>query len=234
MATDRFTSKTSGQSYCMRCSTTCKTTNLIQCQKCGCQYVGETEHTLNERMNSHRTDIRHKRTKKPVLHVNSWDHILEDVRVMVIERIWRNDTVIRKIRENRWIATLSTSWPKGMLIACDYLLVACAFFSQLHTFLHHVSVAIVCTCVCIYSLIFSAFVRLQKATSRNAVCYIAVKISLEKNIIQTPMQLIYSPINSTNRVLTSYRCITSESWDITWNGRTIPSYDRILGSYNYI
>ena len=64
MATDRFTSNlTSGQSCCVRCSATCKTANLIylicQCQKCGYQYVGETEQALNERMNSHRMDVSH-------------------------------------------------------------------------------------------------------------------------------------------------------------------------------
>ena len=115
MATDMFTSKTSGKSYNMRSSTTCKTANLIyliQCKKCGCQYVGETEQALNERMNSHRTDIRHKKTEKPV--ANSRDHTMDDVQVMVIERIWRNDTVLRKIREKRWISTLDTSWPNGM------------------------------------------------------------------------------------------------------------------------
>ena len=125
MATDKFTSKTSGKIYNMRSSATCKTGNLIyliQCKKCGCQYVDETEQALNERMNSHRTDIRHKKTGEPVsAHFNSRDHTMDDVQVMVIERIWRNDTVLRKIRENRWIATLDTSWPKGMTLRTDSL-----------------------------------------------------------------------------------------------------------------
>ena len=59
MAIDKFTSKTTGKSYDMRSFATCKTANLIyliQCKICGCQYVGETEQALNERMDSHRTE----------------------------------------------------------------------------------------------------------------------------------------------------------------------------------
>ena len=77
--------------------------------------MGETEQPLNERMNNHRADVRHNRTEKLVaLHFNSPGHTLDDLRVMVIERLWKSDTVLRKIRESRWISTLDTTWPKGI------------------------------------------------------------------------------------------------------------------------
>ena len=109
LTTNTFTSKTTGRSYLMRCSATCKSSNiiyLIQCRKCGCQYVGETEQALNERMNSHRTDIRHKAEKPVAIHLNTTGHKLEDLQVMVTERLWRNDSAFRKIRESRWISSL--------------------------------------------------------------------------------------------------------------------------------
>ena len=38
----------------------------MTCKKCGLQYVGETENTLHARMNGHRSDIRTRKTEKPV------------------------------------------------------------------------------------------------------------------------------------------------------------------------
>ena len=103
----------------------CKTSNVvyvIQRKKCGKQCVGETEQPLNERMNNHHADVRHNRTEKPVaLHFNSPGHTLDDIQVMVIERLWKSDTVFRKIRESRWISTLDTTWPKGMNLRIDSL-----------------------------------------------------------------------------------------------------------------
>ena len=52
-------------------------------------------------MNSHRSDIRNKRTEKPVpAHFCANNHQMDDVQVMVIKRLWKNVVVIRKIRES--------------------------------------------------------------------------------------------------------------------------------------
>ena len=121
----QFTSTTTGRSFDIKFSSNCKTSNVvyvIQCKKCGKQCVGETEQPLNERMNNHHVDVRHNRTEKPVaLHFNSPGHTLDDIQVMVIERLWKSDTVFRKIRESRWISTLDTTWPKGMNLRIDSL-----------------------------------------------------------------------------------------------------------------
>ena len=71
---------------------------------------------LHCRMNNHRADIIYKRIEdKPVAtHFNTQGHSVEDLAVMVIERLWKDDPVLRKIRENKWIRTLDTPHPRGM------------------------------------------------------------------------------------------------------------------------
>ena len=57
----------SGASIKLRCSTSCKTTNvvyLITCTKCGKQYIGKTPDYLNQRMNGHRDNWKHKRFER--------------------------------------------------------------------------------------------------------------------------------------------------------------------------
>ena len=59
---------TSGATIKLRCNTSCKTTNvvyLITCTKCGKQYVGETGNHVNQRMNGHQDDWKHKRFERP-------------------------------------------------------------------------------------------------------------------------------------------------------------------------
>ena len=51
---------------------------LISCKKCGLQYVGETENTLHMRMKRHRSDIKTRKTEKPVAaHIFQPDHIVK-------------------------------------------------------------------------------------------------------------------------------------------------------------
>ena len=116
VTTDQISSKTTGKQYQIRCKATCKSSNLIyliSCKRCGLQYVGETEQTLNERMNGHRFDIVNKKIhEKPVAaHFNSLQHTLEDLQVMVIEQLWKRDTPLRKIRDSKWITLLQTYQP---------------------------------------------------------------------------------------------------------------------------
>ena len=69
MTTNRFTSHCTGKTYTLRSAATCKSKDvvyLIQCKRCGLQYVGETEQALNERLNSDHSDIKRKNINKPV------------------------------------------------------------------------------------------------------------------------------------------------------------------------
>ena len=121
---DFFICRSTNKKIKIHCQATCKTSNLIyliECKKCGLQYVGETEQALHERMNGHRADILHKRTERPVaLHFNSVGHSEKDLQVMVIEQMHRNDSVLRKIRENMWITTIGSSHPSGMNLKTVY------------------------------------------------------------------------------------------------------------------
>ena len=56
-----------------------------------------------------------------VAHFNGTGHTEVDVMVMIIDRLWRDDTTLRKIEESRWIRTLGSSWPTGMNLQTDGL-----------------------------------------------------------------------------------------------------------------
>ena len=98
-----------------QCEQTRNLVYLIQCKKCGLQYIGETENPLHIRINGHRSDINTRKTEKPVAaHFNQPDHCLQDLQVMGIEKIHTNDTTRRKLIESYWIFTKETLTPSGM------------------------------------------------------------------------------------------------------------------------
>ena len=54
---------------------------------------------------------------KPVAaHFTQTDHSLEDLQVMGIEKMYHEDTTLRKLRESYWISTLGTLAPTRMNI----------------------------------------------------------------------------------------------------------------------
>ena len=69
-------------------------------------------------MNRHRSDIRwRKKLEKLVAsHFNKPDHSLEDLEVMAIEKIHRDDTAYRRHGESYWIFELATLAPSGINI----------------------------------------------------------------------------------------------------------------------
>ena len=126
VTTDVFTSRTTGRQFKVKVSASCKSSNviyLIQCKRCGHQYVGETGQPVHLRINGHRFDIMHRRTdESPVAaHFNSEAHSMEDMTVMVIDQIHSRDPTLRKIKESRWIRDLGTSYPFGMNLRVDSL-----------------------------------------------------------------------------------------------------------------
>ena len=94
----------------MSISATCKTKSvvyLIECSKCGIQYVGRTKNALQKRFTSHRSDIKHNRTWKPVAaHFNQDGHSKEDLTIMVIDQ--EDDVKKLRKRERHWINELET------------------------------------------------------------------------------------------------------------------------------
>ena len=126
LTTDVFTSHTTGEQFKVKGRASCKSYNiiyLIQCRRCGHQYVGETGQPLHNRVNGHRFDILHHRTNEsPVAaHFNSTLHTVEDLTIMVIDQLFDQDPTLRKLRESRWIRALGTSFPRGMNLRVDSL-----------------------------------------------------------------------------------------------------------------
>ena len=87
---------------------------VIQCERCGQQYLGETEQALHERLNSHRLDIRcGKISEEPVAGCPLlFKQTLSDLSVLVVAQLYQKEAVLRKNRESQW--TLQTEAPKRM------------------------------------------------------------------------------------------------------------------------
>ena len=77
---------------------------LIECRRCAIQYVGETENALRVRLTGYWLEIEHRRIEKPVAeHFSLPDDSMDDLQVMVIDKIYREDNEYRKRKESRWI-----------------------------------------------------------------------------------------------------------------------------------
>ena len=112
VTSDTFESQITGRKYHIRSNITCKTKKSVSCKTCCQQYVRETENALHVRMNEHRSDIRTRKTEKPVAaHFCQPDHTVEDLQVRGIEKIHRSSTQWRRERESFWIFTFRTLSP---------------------------------------------------------------------------------------------------------------------------
>ena len=82
MATDEFSSHTTGKEFKVKFPTSCKSSNVIYlftCRRCGLQYAGETGQPLYMRMNGHQYG------PSVVEHFNSGTHEGSDMAGMGIE-----------------------------------------------------------------------------------------------------------------------------------------------------
>jgi hypothetical protein len=113
---DTIENRTTGRKFLVQTSATCKTENVVymfECKKCRMQYVGETGGPLHRRLNGHRSDIKRNTGTTVSAHFNQPGHTVEDLTVMVIEKI-HGDKNVRKSRERHWVHTLGTLAPAGM------------------------------------------------------------------------------------------------------------------------
>ena len=69
------------------------------------------------------SDIAHAKMNDSLVaeHLNGEGRSLADVTVVAINKICIHDPCLDKIRENRWIRTLGTSYPSGMNLRVDFL-----------------------------------------------------------------------------------------------------------------
>ena len=101
-----------GEKYSVKQFMTCQTPNLvylIQCKRCGQQYVGQTGRTLKERIYEHCREIRKKSRGRGGVaeHFCKKGHLIEDLEVMGIEAGLQNKSK-RREREKFWIDFFDT------------------------------------------------------------------------------------------------------------------------------
>ena len=116
---DTFTSSVTKKSYHIRQHLSCtssKLVYLITCRKCNKQYVGQTEQSLRQRMNSHRFSINHNTDTPVAKHFNQPDHSLNDLHIVAIDHLPSADTHSRLNKETFWIYTLQSLDPHGINI----------------------------------------------------------------------------------------------------------------------
>ena len=112
----KFTSTVTGESFPISSNLSCKTNwliYLITCKRCSKQYVGKTETTLYTRFNNTRSEIKNKKERGGkslpyVTHFNAGQHTVNDISLLPIEKIHKQDRSVILRRESFWIAKLRT------------------------------------------------------------------------------------------------------------------------------
>ena len=116
--TNDFKSNTTKEVFKNNALHTCRTAGvvyLINCTKCGMQYVGETGRELYKRGREHIYNI--ENNKEAVgEHFNSKGHAKDHFTIQVIEKVIPNTVNFRLERESMWIRKLETRTPKGLNI----------------------------------------------------------------------------------------------------------------------
>ena len=93
---------------------------LIQCRKCGIQYVGKTSQKLRCRVNNHRNRIKRLCDDYVYDHFTSDGHTLHDVSIMPIEEVSINPndkiSIPAKLldREEYWYTEICSIYPYGL------------------------------------------------------------------------------------------------------------------------
>ena len=93
---------------------------LLECTKCGIQYVGKSEWAMNIRINKHRNDVLREDAINVCQHFKQPSHNFNrDAKITIIEELKKKDKSLkemRKILEDRedfWIIKLKTLHPQG-------------------------------------------------------------------------------------------------------------------------
>ena len=93
-------------------SLNCKDKNviyMIECNKCYSKYIGETERELKDRLSDHKTYIRSEKSNQPVgEHFNLPGHSIDNLTVIILEKVKVNDELYRKEREKYLIRKFDT------------------------------------------------------------------------------------------------------------------------------
>ena len=92
---------------------------LLQCARCGRQYVGQTVNTLADRATKHLQEVRRGGSSKLQLHYNGEGHTPHDMRFQPLAKVGDDltpseaETQLKKL-ETMWIRRLGTMQPIGL------------------------------------------------------------------------------------------------------------------------
>ena len=87
--------------FCDRCDTLC--------------YVGETSTCLYTRVQNHLSSVRCGKGDLPVArHFTHEGHNIDDLKILGLEQVWKDDVFYRRQREARWIKLMGTDKADGL------------------------------------------------------------------------------------------------------------------------
>ena len=115
--TDEFVSHTTKKKYKIHEEVNCLTPNviyLLDCSRCGQQYVGQTSNTFATRFLQHCSDIRHGKDTPVAAHFHLPRHDVTNVLATIIERVPGKTRPQRLRHEHAWIHELVTMQPAGI------------------------------------------------------------------------------------------------------------------------
>ena len=81
----------------------CNSSNIIYAISCN---IGETSNSIRQRMNGHRSDIKHNRNKPVAEHFNKPDHTLDNLKLTVIKEVKGKTKQQREVEEQKIIFKL--------------------------------------------------------------------------------------------------------------------------------
>lgn len=127
---DSITHPLTGERIPIKGFHTCDTTFAIYLLKCPCGliYVGETSQKVKNRITSHKSTIRCKKTWLPVPHhFEEANHNIAQLRYQILEHIPRprrggNHIKLLKQRESYWIHRLNSLSPNGLNRDFDFMI----------------------------------------------------------------------------------------------------------------
>ena len=86
----------------------------VTCDKCQAQYIGQTGRSLNERFSEHIGYVKTRKFNQPTgRHFNSPGHQLSDMKISIVEKVYKNERSFRETRETLRIRDFQTEF-KGL------------------------------------------------------------------------------------------------------------------------
>ena len=83
----------------------CNSSNIIYAISCNLFpkgiYIGETSNSIRQRMNGHRSDIKHNRNKPVAKHFNKPDHALDNLKLEVVKEVKVKTKQQREVEEQK-------------------------------------------------------------------------------------------------------------------------------------